>query len=171
MSARNFFKRKFAIGVDFTEKIRYNNQRCKTQYADVAQWQSISLVMRRSPVRVRSLAPENRRFLIKAAVFLCKKLRSPFGHRFYPVIFPSTTNSTRTAAKICPNFLCFFSQQSGFWHQDIIKHFRRSSLRFFHERDLLIIVVVWSANHFRYNGEFFPCLLYSSLKAILLSPA
>ena len=124
--------------------------------------------MRRSPVRVRSLAPENRRFYEKAAVFWCKKLRSSFGHRFYPVIFPSITNSTRTAAKLCPNFLCFFSQQSGFWHQDIIKHFRRSSLRFFHERDLLIIVVVWSANHFRYNGEFFPCLLYSSLEAILL---
>ena len=112
--------------------------------------------MRRSPVRVRSLAPENRCFYEKAAVFLCKKLRSPFGHRFYPVIFPSITNSTRTAAKLCPNFLCFFSQQSGFWHQDIIKHFRRSSLHFFHERDLLIIVVVWSANLFCYNGEFFP---------------
>ena len=130
----------------------------------------ISLVMRRSPVRVRSLAPENRRFLIKAAVFLCKKLRSSFGHRFYPVIFPSIANSTRTAAKLCPNFLCFFSQQSGFWHWDIIKHFRRS-LRFFHERDFLIIVVVWSANHFCYNGELFPCLLYSSLEAILLPPA
>ena len=157
---------------------------------------------------------------------MCKKLRSSFGHRFYPVIFPSITNSTRTAAKLCPNFLwqhrtiasaslsrlfaplpqfrkweihtvflhfrnfeleqksclrllaelcgaalCFFSQQSGFGHQDIIKHFRRSSLRFFHERDLLIIVVVWSANHFCYNGEFFPCLLYSSLEAILLPPA
>lgn len=46
-----FFKRKFAIGVDFTEKIRYNNQRCKTQYADVAQWQSSSLVMNRLSVR------------------------------------------------------------------------------------------------------------------------
>lgn len=91
-------------------------------------------------------------FMRKRRFSCVKKLRSPFGHRFYPVIFPSITNSTRTAAKMCPNFLCFFSQQSGFWHQDIIKHFRRSSLHFFHERDLLIIVVVWSANHFRYNG-------------------
>jgi len=30
---------------------------------------------------------------------------------------------------------------------------------------------VWSANHFYYNGEFFSCLLYSSLEAIFLPPA
>ena len=42
---------------------------------------------------------------------------------------------------------------------------------FFHVKDLLIIVVVWSANHFYYNGEFFSCLLYSSLEAIFLPPA
>ncbi len=36
----------------------------------------------------------------------------------------------------------------------------------FHKRDHLIIVVVWLANHFYYNGEFFLCLLYPSLEAI-----
>lgn len=73
-----------------------------------------ALVMRRSPVRVRSLAPENRRFYEKAAVFLCKKFRSSFGHRFYPVIFPPITNSTRTAAKLCPNFYAFSLSSLGF---------------------------------------------------------
>ena len=33
------------------------------------------------------------------------------------------------------------------------------------------MVVVWSANHFYYNGELFSCLLYSSLEAIFLPPA
>ena len=33
------------------------------------------------------------------------------------------------------------------------------------------MVVVWSANHFYYNGELFSCLLYSSLKAIICPPA
>jgi hypothetical protein len=33
------------------------------------------------------------------------------------------------------------------------------------------MVVVWSANHFYYNEELFPCLLYSSLEAIILPPA
>ena len=33
------------------------------------------------------------------------------------------------------------------------------------------MVVVWSANHFYYNGELFSCLLYSSLEAIVLPPA
>ena len=42
---------------------------------------------------------------------------------------------------------------------------------FFHERDLLIIVVVWSANHFYYNGELFSCLRSSSLESIVLPPA
>ena len=42
---------------------------------------------------------------------------------------------------------------------------------FFHVKDLLIIVVVCSANHFHYNGELFSCLLYSSLEAIFLPPA
>ena len=33
------------------------------------------------------------------------------------------------------------------------------------------MVVVWSANHFYYNGEPFSCLLYSSFEAINLPPA
>ena len=33
------------------------------------------------------------------------------------------------------------------------------------------MVVVWSANHFYYNGELFSCLRYSSLEAIILPPA
>ena len=41
----------------------------------------------------------------------------------------------------------------------------------FHDEDLLIMVVVWLANHFYYNGEPFSCLLYSSLEAIILPPA
>ena len=44
----------------------------------------------------------------------------------------------------------------------------------FHDEDLLIMVVVWLANHFYYNGEngeLFSCLLYSSLEAIILPPA
>ena len=32
------------------------------------------------------------------------------------------------------------------------------------------MVVVWSANHFYYNGELFSCLLYSSLEAIFCPP-
>ena len=41
---------------------------------------------------------------------------------------------------------------------------------FSHDEDLLIMVVVWLANHFYYNGELFSCLLYSSLEAIILPP-
>ena len=32
------------------------------------------------------------------------------------------------------------------------------------------MVVVWSANHFYYNGELFSCLLYFSLEAIFCPP-
>lgn len=41
----------------------------------------------------------------------------------------------------------------------------------FHDENLLIMVVVWAANHFYYNGELFSCQLYSSLEAIILPPA
>ena len=33
------------------------------------------------------------------------------------------------------------------------------------------MVVVWSANHFYYNGELFSCLRHSSLEAIFCPPA
>ena len=45
--------------------------------------------------------------------------------------------------------------------QDNLKHPVDSF--FFHGKDLLIIVVVWSANHFYYTKELFSCLLLPSL--------